>query len=147
MRREQQGLDGRLVEPLRVVDHHEQRRILGRSGEEVERRRPGREPVEVDARAETECGSQRVGSRLRERVQVPQRRPHQLEQPGEGDLALGRDAAGPEDLHSRGALACELQQGGLAGTGFAADHQESAGSEAGGVEQLHDPGALVTPSM
>jgi hypothetical protein len=56
-------------------------------------------------------------------------------QGGERQLGLGLDAGGPEHGHPLGPPGGMLEQGGLADTGLAAEHQHSAARPAGVGEQ------------
>ena len=57
--RERDRLRGRPVEPLRVVDRDEQRRVLRIGGDQAEHRRADDQTVGLDSRAEAQRGPQR----------------------------------------------------------------------------------------
>ncbi len=96
----EQRVAGRCVEPVRVVDEDEQRRLLGGGREQAERRGADREAVACCRWGERERSAERGGLGLRDRGQHVQDRPRDLEQPGEGELRLRLDPARVQDRHA-----------------------------------------------
>ena len=66
-----------------------------------------------------------VALRARQLAKAIQHRAQQLEHPGEGDLGLARDAAGPQHREVFGARRGEVQQRGLARARDAPQHQRA----------------------
>jgi hypothetical protein len=87
-RHEGEDLRGRLVQPLRVVDQAQQRRVLGDLGQQVQGGQPHQEPVGCGALALSERHVQCVSLRLRKRSRAVQQRRAQLVQAGERELRL-----------------------------------------------------------
>ena len=127
----------RLVQPLRVVDHAEQRALLGRLREQAERRQTDQEAVRRFARHSARtpraghlcCGPGRRSSRSR-------RGAHSCCSAANGSSISDstptarmsrRSAAGPDRV---------LQQRSLAHARFAAEHERAALTGAHRVEQL-----------
>ena len=94
----------RLVDPVGVVDRHQQRLLLRVGRQQAERRRADQEAVALDAGREPERAAQRGGLRRRDVGEPVERRPQQREQAGERDLRLGLHAARPQHAHALGAL-------------------------------------------
>jgi hypothetical protein len=133
--REAERVRARAVQPVRVVDEHGHRLLLGVRGEQAERRRADREPVAGARRAEGERALERRRLRLRDPVEAGQRRPEQLVQPGERDLRLRRDPAGTQQAHPRRPRRRVLEQRGLADPRLADERQHAAASLARVSEQ------------
>ena len=121
------------IEPLRVVDHAEQR-ALGRGlGQQAEHGQPDQEAVRRRTGAQAEGRAERILLRRGNVVEPVQQRRAQLVQAGEGQLRLRLDACRP-DHPAAGRLAHQvLQQRRLADPGLPADHQglADAASDAG----------------
>ena len=81
-RREQQRRSRGLVEPVRVVDHDEHRRLLGSLGEQGQRAQVHKEPLAL-ARGGAECGAQGVPLRLRKRFEASGQWPEKPLESGE----------------------------------------------------------------
>ena len=144
--REQQCIGRRPVEPLCIVDDDEQRPRFGSRGEQVQRRRAGREAVERRRLTEPERASKHVCLRGRELWQVVEQRPEQLEQARELELGLGLDSERPQDRHSLGALNGVIEQRSLADPGFAAHEERAAAPTSSLQQQLVDAGARGVPT-
>ena len=94
--REQQRVKRRRVEPMHVVDAREHRPLGRREQQQAENGRPHEEALALDGRQQAERPAQRRALRARQLAKAIQHRAQQLEHPGEGDLGLARDAAGPQ---------------------------------------------------
>jgi hypothetical protein len=114
------------VEPLRIVDHAQQRALLGHLGEQAQHRQRHEEPIRGRAVAEAEHRLERPALRGRERREPVEHRAAQLMQAGERQLHLGLHAGDPLD----GQVRCRgdevLQQGGLPDPGLAPEDQGTA---------------------
>jgi hypothetical protein len=131
-RDEGQEAERRVVEPLRVVDQHERRRLVGEAGDDpVEAvKEPRRRRGSLRARVEQQLRGERAGAaqpRLALRgAGLAQERRQQLARAAERPLALELRAARAEDP-DRFALrraSCRPQQRGLADAGRALDEHE-----------------------
>ena len=134
-RDERQRLLGGLVEPLGVVDHADERSLLGDVGEQAQHRQPDEEAIRRVAGAQPERRAQRVALRAGERVELPEQRRAQLMQARERDLHLRLDAAGAHDPAPRRALCDVAQEGRLADAGLPMQDQRAALAAARRVQQ------------
>ena len=141
--RERQRVLRRAIDPVRVVEHDEQRVGLRCGGEQAERRGPDREAVLGIAGPEPERGAQRVCLMLGDLVEMVPQRPAHLEQRRELELCLRLDAEGADDRHPVGLVDRVVEERGLADPRFAADRERAAPTRAGTVEQLVKPQALA----
>lgn len=100
--REQQRLHGALVEPLQVVDHAQQRRVLGQIGEQRQGARGDQEPVGFVSLGETESTPQcpRLGSG--QGVQPIKVRKQELVQTAVGQFGVGLDPCPADHLYPLG---------------------------------------------
>ena len=140
---EQDRPERRLVDPLGVVDRHEQRALLGAQREQAQRRDADQEAVAVRAGREAQRAFQRRGLRLGQLADPVQRGPQQRVQAGERDLGLGLDPARSEHGHLARVLDGVLEQRRLPDPGLARDHEHLARAEPGGREQLLDASQLL----
>jgi hypothetical protein len=142
---EPQRFDRGAVHPLHVVDDRQHRGVLGRHGEQAERRGRHREPVSRHWRADRQRASE--GGRLGawQAVEMVEQRPEQIGQAGERQLGLGLDPLGPEQPHAGGPLHGVAEQRGLADAGLPANHQRAALAVPCRLKEVVDPGAFPTP--
>ncbi len=134
---EAQRIARRVVEPLEVIDQHEQRLPLGRGGQESEQ--PGRHGERLDACQV--CREHRLeGVRLRagKLRQAVLQRPHQGEQPGVREVALGLRAEGAQGREADGRLRGGLEQGALADPRLAHERERASASDARILERGDD---------
>ena len=124
-----------MIEPLGVVDHADERSLLGGAGEQAEHRQPDEEAIGRVAGAQPERRAQRVALRAGKRVETFEQRRAQLMQSRERDLHLGLDAAGARDAASRRTLHDVLQKGRLADAGLPVQHERAALTAARRVHQ------------
>lgn len=120
---EQQRTGRRRVQPVRVVDDAEHRVLLGRSGEQRQRRHSHQERFDRTPRLLTEHDPQ--GSRLgfRQSGVQPGQRAQQAVQRREHQRRLHRHTLGAQHGGVAGTRHELLEQRGLADTGLAADDQ------------------------
>ncbi len=123
---EGQRLRGNLVEPLRVVHEAEQRLLGRRVGQQAENRETDQEPVRRWPRTQPERRGQSLALRTGKPLDAPEERGAQLVQPGERKLHLGLDACPANDAVVASTLREMVQEGGLADTGLAPQHQDGA---------------------
>ena len=124
-RNERQDLRRGTVEPLLVIDDAHKRPVPGHLGQQAQGGQTDQEPVRCRARAEAECGPQRVTLRRRQTLQAVQHRRAQLVQDGERQLHLRLDAPRVRYPAARRLPGEVLQQRGLAHPRLAV-HYESA---------------------
>lgn len=93
-RRKGEYLRRRTVQPLRVIDHAQQRPLARHLGEQAEHRQPDHESIRWAARAEPESRAQRLLVRTGQARQPVQHRTTDLVQGGVCEL--------PFRLHTRG---------------------------------------------
>ena len=129
---DQYRVGGGLVEPLRVVDDAQHRRVLGRFGEHRQGRERRQERFDRDVVGLAERGPQRAGLRCREPVEDAEHRTQEPVQRGERQRRLGLHALGAQHLHVvAGGRDEVLEQGGLPDAGLPVQKQ-GAGVPAGG---------------
>ena len=136
----------RAIEPLRVIDHSEERLLLGGLRQQAEHRQPHEERSRRRAGAESERDGERVAlgvweplhQREKRRTQVLQRRKRQLH------LALDAARAGDAELSLR--LDRVIQQRRLADARLAVQHQDAAAAVARRPQQPVDRLALALAS-
>jgi hypothetical protein len=144
-RGEEEGAAGGLVDPVGVVDEAEERRVLGRAGEQAEHGREGRERSRLRRRAERERGAQRGGLDGGEAIEVPQHGPKQRRERGEGQLRLGLDAGRAQDqeaVRSRGERRDDRR---LADAGLAAQDDAASAPAARLLEERRQQAELSFP--
>ena len=125
-RHERQRLRGHPVEPLRVVDHAQQRLLLGGVGQQAQDRQPDEEAIRWRSGAEAERRAQRVALRARQLLETAEHRRAQRVQAGVGELHLGLDARRPGDPEPLRGRRQVPQQGALADPRLAAQDQHPA---------------------
>ncbi len=97
---EQQRLRARTIQPVGVIDHHHQRRILGVGREQAERGGADREPFLPGSGPQRQRALHRGRLGPRDLPQHRQRRADQLEQGCERYLGFRFDPPGPQQPHS-----------------------------------------------
>ena len=145
-RDEAQDARGIVVEPVRVIDHTEQRQLLGRVAEQRQRREPDDEVMRGRADTESEHGFERAPLRLREELEVLQHRPAQLVQSAEREPRLRR---GPERARNVPAVRVTthvLEECALSDAGLAAHDDDAACTGPGIGQQPVERGALPGPA-
>jgi hypothetical protein len=123
---ERQRLCRRLVQPLRVVDHADQRSFLGEVRQQAQDRHADRERVWDIPAPHVECRVQRVTLRIGEMPKPVKERRAQLVEPGERHLRFRLGAGHPRDTAAGRALRQVIKQRGLAGSRLAAQDQDPA---------------------
>ena len=136
---EQERLQRRLVEPLRVVDRNQDRLLLGRHREQAEQAGRDREPVVRRRRPERERPPQRARLHLRDVVEAVEQGCDQLGQAGERDVGLGLDPPRPQHPQPRRLADRPAHQRGLADAGLAVHQQRPALAGTGLLQQAVDP--------
>ena len=87
-RHERQRLRGRLIQPLRVIDHTQKRPFLRCFREQGQRRQPDQEPIGRTPATQPERDPKRVTLRSRKPLKAIEQRRAQLVKAGEGQLHL-----------------------------------------------------------
>lgn len=108
-----------------IVDHAENRLLLGSRGEQAERPRADQEPC-VERRPEPECSSERVGLAVRYLLEEVEERAEELMEARERQLGFRLDATRVQHPHPLCALLCEMKESALADARLAAQHECSA---------------------
>ena len=119
-------LRGHLVKPLRVVDDAHERLLLGGIGQQAKGRQPDEEAIRRRSEAQAERRVQRVALRAREMAESIEHVPTERLQAGERELHLRLHPGRPSDPTSRRGRRQMFQQGALADTCLAAQHQHPA---------------------
>ena len=140
---EHERLGRRAVEPVGVVDHAQQRLVVGHGREQAQHGDRDEEAVLDALGGQPEGAAQGRGLDVGELVGEVEDRPQQLVQAGERQLGLGLDAGAGEHAHPVRARQRALQQRGLADPRVAAQHEHAAARVPGRVEQAVDRRALA----
>ena len=133
------------VQPFRVVDHAQDRAALRRIRQQAQHRKTNEEPVGHRACAQPERGLQGLTLRRGQPIDRVEQRCAELVQPGERQLHLRLDAAGPQDGHVRSRAERVVEQRGLADPRLTAQDEYAATAGAAGFEQLVESFALGLP--
>jgi hypothetical protein len=152
---ETEDLGGRAVEPLGVVDDHEEGPALGHLREERQRGQADEETVRRPAGRQPEHGPERVALRLGERVDGVHHRCAELVQAAERQLHLGLDTDRARDVPCVGSGGDLGEQRGLADACLAPQHEHAAppvecvGQESAELQRLvpAPDQAAVTPTV
>ena len=144
-RGEQQRVRRRAVDPLRVVDEHEQRRILAGGRQQRQRRGADQKAVPGRTRTDAERRFKRLSLALRKRGDVIEQWPADVEKRGKLELCLGLepDRAHHRALRLRGRM---VQQRGLANARLAEQDKDLRLSGASTTEQPVKTRALAVPA-
>ena len=143
---EQERLQRRLVEPLRVVDRHQHRLLLGGDGEQAQQPGRDREAIVRRGRPERQRAAQRACLDLGDVVEPVEQRRDELGQPGERDVGLGLDAAGAQHAQPGRLADRPSHQRGLADPGLAVHEQRAALAGASLRQQPVNPCPLAFAS-
>ena len=135
------------VEPLRVVDHTQQRLRLGRFGEETENREPDEKRARRRPAAESEGDAERVPLRIREPLEELEDRRAELLQRRVVELHISFDARGPNDAKTVARLDRVVEQRGLADAGVSVHDKYGAVAAPGGIQQPLEHRALTLPAQ
>ncbi len=136
---EQQRLRARPVEPVRVVDQHRHRALIGLGGQQAQRGGADREPVPGRGRAQRQRLLQRGGLGRRDPLDQGQRGAEQFQQRPERDLRLRLDAAGPQQPQAGRLLRGVAEQCRLADPGLPGQCEHAADARPGPGQGLLDP--------
>ncbi len=146
-RGEQQGLGGRPVQPLRVVDEAQDGPAVGELGQQGQDGEADEHAVARFGRGEAEGPAQGTRLRGRERVGAVEGGPQQQVQAGERQVCLGLDRGAADDPHPVGRRRRVLHQRGLAHARLPGDEQTTAATGTAVRQQAVDDRYLVTPSV
>ncbi len=138
-RGEPERVRGLVVEPRRVVEHGEQRLLLGGVGQQGEHADADQEGVRVALVREAEGAAEGARLGLGEGVDPVLERPQELVQRSVGQLGLVLDAGRPQHGEAGRRRRRVLEQRGLADAGFAAQDERTTGTAASGVEESSEP--------
>ncbi len=135
------------VEPLRVVDHAQQRPPLGGFGEEAENREPDKKRAGRRSVAEPEGDAERVTLKIRKTLAELEDRRTELLQRRVVELHLPLDARSPDDAKILARLDRPLQQRRLADTGISVHHEDGAVTVPRGLQQPLQHRPLASPAQ
>jgi hypothetical protein len=141
-RRERERVGRRPVEPLRVIDHAQQRRLLCRLRQQAQDRDADQEAILHGGPREAEAAGKGRRLRLRKTRRQPEDRPDELMQRGEGDLGLCLDPTRAQHPHPLRPLARVAEQRRLADARLAPHDQCAAARGPRGRDQAVDSGTL-----
>ena len=138
-----------VIEPLRVVHHHQHWAGVGRGGEHAEQRRPYGEPVPtVSGRRQTDRLTKNRRLVLGQPLEEGNERTQKLDEARVLQLRFGWQTRRPQDGHRLGQPLGVAEQGRLADPRFTAHHEHPCASVAGAIEQALDPRLLLlTPQQ
>jgi hypothetical protein len=135
-----------VVEPLRVVDHAQERLLVSGFGEETEYCEPDGERARRRSRDQPECDSERVALRVGKTVDELEDRRAELVQRRVVEIELPFDARSPDDVKVFGGLDGVLEQRRLANAGVSVHHEDGAVAAARGIQQPVEHRALALPA-
>ncbi|MDX6467568.1 MAG: hypothetical protein QOI27_2608 [Gaiellaceae bacterium] len=121
---ERERLGGCTVEPLRVVDHAEERLSLGGFGQQAENRQPDKKRAGRRAAAQAEGHAERLALQSREMGDEVEDRRAQLLQRRVIKLHLPLDTRGSNDAEVVADLDGTVEQRGLADTGVSVNDED-----------------------
>ena len=131
---EAEQVGGFLVEPLRVVDHAQDRPGLGGVRQQREHCQADEEHVGRRSGHRPEGHAERPPLRLGQAVHDGQERHQQLVDGGEAEVPLRLDGHHADDLHVPGLVGAVAEQRRLAHPGLTAEHQRTTHASADAVE-------------
>jgi hypothetical protein len=137
-----QHLGRRLVEPLGVLDDAQERLLFGDVGQEAENGEAHEKAIRCGARGQPEGGAQRVALGPRQMLEPVEHLPTELMHTGERQLYLGLHAGDARDAEAGRGLDGVVEEGGLADSRLAAEHQHAAPPLVDGPEQPVESAAL-----
>ena len=142
--REEHDDFGRLaVDPVRVVDQHEERLLARDLVEQREHAGRRREPVRFVRVLQRERCAERAPLPLRECLDPVEHGPQERVERGVRKVGLGLDAACFQDPHAGRLPACVLEQRALSDPRLAREDEDAAPSTPCPLEQRLDLGALL----
>ena len=136
----------RAVEPLCVVDHAQERLLLGSFREEPEDREPDEKRARRRSGAEPERDGERVALRIGQTLDELEDRRTELLERRVVELHLPLDARGPDDAEVLARLDRVLEQRGLADAGVAVHDEDGAVTVPRGIQQPLEHLALALPA-
>ncbi len=145
-RDERERLQRRAVEPLRVVDTHNQRPLARHLGEQAEDRQPDQEAILGRTGRQPERDFERIALRRGQVLAAVEQRRAQLVQPRERELHLGVDPGRPRDPERVRALDGVVEQRRLPDARVAAHHENAAAPVTKAGEEAIDRLTLVPAS-
>ena len=144
-RHEHQRLRRGPVQPLRIVDHAQQRPILRNLGEQAQGRQADQQPIRHRAGTQPERGGEGIALRTGDPIEPVEHRPAQLVQGAEGQLPLGLHSHRAKQGHVRRRSDHVLQERGLADPRLAPHEQRATASGSRVLEQPIDDRGFVSP--
>ena len=142
-----QGQRRRPIQPLRVIDHTQQRTLLGHLREQTQHRQPDEEPIRGLAASQAEHDLHGLPLRRRKPLQPVEQRPAQLMQAGEGQLHIRLDPHRPHDGRIRRRRDQVFQQRRLADPGLSPQHQRPALTAPDRRDQVIQQRAFASPDL
>jgi len=134
------------IQPLRVVDHAEQRPVTGSLRQQAQRGQTDDEAIRRLPCPQPERRGKRVALGTRQTVEPIQQRRGQLLQAGERQLHLGLDSDCPQHAELRRRVDRVLQQCRLADPGLPSHHQGAALTPADRLEEAVERLTLTAPA-
>ncbi len=132
---------------MRVVDHAQQRLLLGSIGEEAERREPNEKRARRASGAQSEGDTKRVTLRISETLAELEKRRTELLQRRVVELHLPLDARSANDAEVLARLDSGFEKRGLTDAGVSVDHQDTAVTVPHGSQQPVEHRALALPAQ
>ncbi len=140
---ESKDLGRLLVEPLRVVNHAQQRLRRGRARQHGERRQPHQKPVGRTPVAQAERGRQCLVLRPGKRVEALQERQQKLMQRGETEPGLRLNSYEPDDVKILACVDGVAEQRRLPYPGLATQNQDRTHASRGRCQDAINLSALT----
>jgi hypothetical protein len=144
---EHERIRRRGIQPLSIVNEAQHRTRLRQLGQQRQACDRDQEAILARALLQPEGSLQRRGLRLREALDQPQRRPHELMQPRERQLGLRFNPARRQHVHIARALSGILQQRRLARAGLPPQDQRAAARRPRRIDERSHAGALDFPPV
>jgi hypothetical protein len=125
---ESENLVREAIEPLRVIDHDEDRSIRGRVGQQRQCRKADQERILRGPLGEPERGLEGGPLWWRQLPDLTEEGPEQLVESGERQMRLGPHSGDPKDAHAAGPcrLDARLEERRLSDPGIASEQQHTA---------------------
>lgn len=139
-------MGGCAIEPLRVVDHAQERLLLGSFGEEAENREPDEEWARRVSGVKSEGDAQRITLGIGKAVDELEDRRTEPLQRRVVELHLPLDTRSPNDAKILARLDRVLEQRGLADAGVSVHHEDGIVTAPGGIQQPLEHRALALPA-